>query len=51
MDPQANLDELLNLLDQPQTKVDRDRVVELLEALAAWISAGGFLPISKRVAK
>jgi len=42
MDPQAALRELLGELadDEP----DRDRILELLDALRGWIRQGGYLP-------
>ena len=45
MDPNANLMELLTELSDPiDININRDRVVELLEAQAEWLRSGGFYP-------
>ena len=48
MDPNANLAEQLRLADQIQnsewSNEDAALLAELVEALAAWLESGGFLP-------
>lgn len=47
MDPDANLEEQLRLVERLLKKMDVHdalRLVELVEALDGWISNGGFLP-------
>ena len=42
MDPQAALHELLKEISDDEP--DRDRALELLDALRAWIRRGGYIP-------
>ena len=44
MDPNAKLLELLTELSGPTDFIDRNRVVELLEAQAEWLRDGGAYP-------
>lgn len=48
MDPDATLAELRELLVQPDPGADADdrlaAMAELVQAMDAWLSAGGFLP-------
>jgi hypothetical protein len=47
MDPDANLDEMRTLTEDPNRRLDDDeqeRLVELFQALDRWLSHKGFLP-------
>lgn len=46
MDPNATLAEIrtLTALQESGAPIDTDRLAELITALDAWLSGGGFLP-------